>query len=91
MNKADIIGEITSLAVHISETQQPDIFVEYSGHVDTVKIRIYSKGWEPSGIDNECNPDIELRIWLDDNKTKVVDLLDDIKQQLREIGGYLED
>ena len=38
--------EILKLAAQVSTTTKADVFVEYSGHVDLLKIRIHPEGYE---------------------------------------------
>lgn len=38
--------EIMKLAAQVSKTTKADVFVEYSGHVDLLTVRIHPEGYE---------------------------------------------
>lgn len=47
MNKIlQLVLDIMKLGVEISKNTTTDVFVEYSGHVDLLSVRIYAGGWE---------------------------------------------
>lgn len=56
-----LIGEITSLAVLITEKTEIDIFVDYAAHVGELGIRVYPEGWSDDEVfinyDNYINRD----------------------------------
>lgn len=45
-----LIGEITSLAVLITEKTEADIFVDYAAHVKALSIKVYPKGWSDDEV-----------------------------------------
>ena len=57
--KMQLVLDIMQLAVEISENTKADVFVEYSGHVDQLSVRIYKGGWE-KGKDEELYKNIYL-------------------------------
>jgi hypothetical protein len=67
----DICKQIFNLAMAINpnDTKQditggkPTVFVNFSGHVAGIDVRIYSNGW--SYVDDECEL-TAYTIWLDD-------------------------
>ena len=44
--KMQLVLDIMQLAVEISENTKTDVFVDYSGHVNQLSVRIYVGGWE---------------------------------------------
>ena len=44
--KMQLVLDIMKLGVEISKNTTTDVFVEYSGHVDSLSVRIYVDGWE---------------------------------------------
>ena len=44
--KMQLVLDIMKLGVEISKNTTTDVFVEYSGHVDSLCVRIYAGGWE---------------------------------------------
>jgi uncharacterized protein (DUF849 family) len=49
MNKImKLVLDIMQLGVEISKNTKTDVFVEYSGHVDQLSVRIYDDGWKKS-------------------------------------------
>ena len=47
MNKImKLVLDIMRLGVEISQNTTTDVFVEYSGHVDSLDIMIFHGGWE---------------------------------------------
>ena len=45
LNSAKLVGELSKLAVEISENTKTDVFVRYSPHVNDVMIDIHLNGW----------------------------------------------
>lgn len=46
--KMQLVLDIMKLGVEISKNTTTDVFVEYSGHVDLLCVRICAGGWEKS-------------------------------------------
>lgn len=44
--KMQLVLDIMQLGVEISKNTKTDVFVDYSGHVDLLNVRIYADGWE---------------------------------------------
>ncbi|MPN38718.1 hypothetical protein SDC9_186243 [bioreactor metagenome] len=62
-NIASRIAEILRLAHQVTGQGKHCVFVDYSGHVDSLEIRIHLGGWFPNRSD-----DIEFRVWLPSRK-----------------------
>lgn len=43
--KLDSIQRILKLAIEITNNTKADVFVDYSGHVNSISIRAYLQGW----------------------------------------------
>ncbi len=84
MNIADLIGEIMALAIFISRNKTEVVFCEYSGHVDLLKVRIYSNGCEDSNVD----PDYDVMLFLQNGDPR--ERLEEIKYKLQTLGGFIE-
>lgn len=50
------------------EEGKPCVFLDLSGHVGTIDIRLFEKGWK-----RECDPDINIRL---DNYSKLAEFED---------------
>ncbi|WP_299203344.1 hypothetical protein [uncultured Amphritea sp.] len=42
---AALAGELMSACVRVSMTSRPDIFIDYSAHVDSICCRFFYDGW----------------------------------------------
>ena len=42
----DLIGKLTSLAYKVTNTTNADVFIDYSGHVNYITVRVYKDGWD---------------------------------------------
>jgi hypothetical protein len=59
-----IIGEIMTLAAIVNDTTKAHVFLEYSGHVKGLCLRVYLNGWESNTPWDE-----EINTWLDTKST----------------------
>ena len=81
MNKImQLVLDIMRLGVEISQNTTTDVFVEYSGHVDQLSVRIYESGWE-KGVEHYSRD-----IYLNTNAYRVEE---DIIETLEEIYAEL--
>lgn len=48
----ELMCEVMSMCVKITNESKADCFFEYEGHVHTYTVRVYPEGW-PSGFDAE--------------------------------------
>jgi peptidoglycan hydrolase CwlO-like protein len=55
-----LILEIMDLAINISQNSIVDVFVDYSGHVNNMRIRVYEQGWSSAHITTNYT------LWLTD-------------------------
>jgi hypothetical protein len=81
--KVTLLQEILELAVAISEskTNPADVFVNYSGHIDTVNVYGYIKGyWMAKGPDSW---DIDYSFCMHDEEA--IDQLNEVKTYLTEL------
>ena len=68
----DKLGRIIKLAHEISETKIADVFVDYSGHVKLLGVRVFIKGWSKTE-----HPSKRFMFYLDDESSnKLDDVLD---------------
>ena len=44
--KYKLIGEIVALAVIVNEKTPATVFIDFSGHVEWINIKIHKNGWE---------------------------------------------
>jgi hypothetical protein len=80
----DKFFDVLKLAALVSNTTKADAFVEYSGHVDLLSIRIYPEGYECDGYKydfygNQFDSVSEAK--LDDAIGKMTALLDKEEQK----------
>jgi hypothetical protein len=77
-----LIGEITELAVQVTNNTKHDVFVDYRAHINTFAIIVHIDGW-----DKNRNPKEILRLSLnwDDEKIKK------LKQTKRKLKKLLEE
>ena len=74
---AVLCGEITALAVLITNNSETDVFVKFSGHVKYFEVDIYLNGWKPNS-----SADTEDVINLKDKPNRVIKNLKTIKHYL---------
>lgn len=67
MNTEKLTLELLKLAFEL-KTKGHDLFVEYSPHVNIVRVRLYKNGWD---IDRE-EPDLEESYYIDRTKSEVI-------------------
>lgn len=72
------IEKIICLGVEISFLKIHDVFVDYSGHVNLIDVRIYLGGWR-----NNENADLIYRAYLDSESG--IKMLDTITKKLKEL------
>lgn len=53
-----LVQRILTKAMELSSTTDTDVFVDYSGHVNYISIKVYKQGW------NDEEPDYRDDIWL---------------------------
>lgn len=53
-----LVQRILTKAIEISSTSKTKVFVDYSGHVNYISIKVYNQGW------NEEDPDYREDVWF---------------------------
>lgn len=77
-----LIGEITELAVEVNNKTKHDVFVDYSGHVNSINVNYHENGYY-SGT-----PQIHiLNLYMDHEKEQISKL----KQAKRKLKKLLEE
>jgi hypothetical protein len=83
MNKTipQLVGEITSLAVLITQNTKHDVFVDYQAHVCKLVVGLYVNGWQLG------KEHIDADVYIDSNNSdEAIKRLTEIKKQLVQIG-----
>ena len=79
--KMQLILDILQLAVEISKNTKTDVFVDYSGHVDLLKVVIFNSGWSDGR-----SGDYKKSIYLDTTEYRteedIINVLDEIYAEL---------
>ena len=82
--KMQLVLDIMQLGVEISKNTEADVFVSYSGHVDSLDIMIFYNGWSDGR-----SGDYKKSIYLDTAKYRteedIIDVLDEIYAELVDI------
>lgn len=84
MNKImQLVLDIMRLGVEISKNTKSDVFVDYSGHVDQLSVRIYKGGWEKDKEHYSRN------VYLNETEHRteedIIDVLEEIYAELENI------
>ena len=81
--KMQLVLDIMRLGVEISQNTTTDVFVEYCGHVDQLRVRIYVDGWEGGKEHYSRN------VYLDETERRteedIIDVLEEIYAELENI------
>jgi len=84
MNKImQLVLDIMRLGVEISQNTTTDVFVDYSGHVDQLEVRIYESGWEKDK--EHYSKDIYLNIADYRTEEDIIETLEEIYAELVDI------
>ena len=79
--KMQLVLDILQLAVEISQNTKTDVFVDYSGHVDLLKVMIFNSGWSDGS-----SGDYKKSIYLDTTEYRteedIINVLDEIYAEL---------
>ena len=78
--KMQLVLDIMQLGVEISQNTTTDVFVEYSGHVDSLSVRIYDDGWEVGKEHYSRN--VYLDIKLNRSEEDIIETLEEIYAEL---------
>ena len=81
--KMQLVLDIMRLGVEISQNTTTDVFVEYSGHVDQLSIRIYEDGWEKDK--EHYSKDIYLNAEAYRTEEDIIETLEEIYAELVDI------
>ena len=80
--KIALVLEIQELSIWITNNSKTDVFVDYSGHVNGLSIRIMLNGWKQEYTE----PDYSKTLYLDRNSVKefqeTIDHLKAIKEEI---------
>ena len=80
--KLALVQRILKLAVEITNNSKPDIFVNYSGHVDYIQCLVYLQGWTDDTAGNaDYRKDVFYGLYTEKESNK----------QLEEIIEYLKE
>ena len=84
MNKImQLVLDIMQLGVEISQNTTTDVFVEYSGHVDQLRVLIYVDGWGNSK--EHYSKDIYLNAEAYRTEEDIIETLEEIYAELVDI------
>lgn len=82
-----LVLDIMHLAVEISKNTTTDVFVEYSGHVDLLCVRIYAGGWKKSK-----DEELYKNIYLNANGYRTEDdIIETLSEIYAELAKYKEE
>ena len=81
--KMQLVLDIMKLAVEISKNTEADVFVDYSGHVDQLSVRIYKGGWEKGK--EHYRKDIYLNTKAYQTEEYIIETLEEIYAELENI------
>lgn len=80
--KMQLVLDIMRLGVEISKNTKTDVFVEYSGHVDQLRVLIYKGGWEWEKDKEHYSRDVYLDIKLGCSEEDIIKSLEEIYAEL---------
>jgi hypothetical protein len=78
--KMQLVLDIMQLGVEISQNTTTDVFVEYSGHVDQLSVRIYEDGWKKNK--KHYSKDIYLNTKAYQTEEGIIETLEEIYAEL---------
>lgn len=61
----DYFGKIAELVRDVQNTTEHDVFLNYSGHVNSIEVYVYLGGWVMDG-----GPDIKIEFYCGDDLTE---------------------
>lgn len=81
--KMQLVLDIMQLAVEISENTKTDVFVDYSGHVDSLDIGVFYGGWsEGRSADYTKGVYLNTKYRTEDD---IIEILEEIYAELVDI------
>ena len=82
--KMQLVLDIMQLGVEISKNTKADVFINYSGHVDSLDIMIFHGGWS-DGRSADYKKDIYLNTKSYRTEEDIIDVLEEIYAELANI------
>lgn len=77
-----LIGEITELAVEITNNTKHDVFVEYRAQINAIQVYIYLNGWT---VNKDCEDILNLSLnWKEEKIKKLKSTKRKLKKLLEE-------
>lgn len=78
--KMQLVLDIMRLGVEISKSTETDVFVDYSGHVDSLDIRVFYSGWSDGR-----SPDYTKCVYLNTKYRTEKDIIETLKEIYAEL------
>ena len=84
--KMQLVLDIMNLGIEISKNTKADVFVNYSGHVDSLDIMIFHGGWSDGR-----SGDYKKSIYLDTTEYRTEeDIIETLEEIYAELAKYKE-
>jgi len=78
--KMQLVLDIMQLGVEISQNTTTDVFVDYSGHVDSLDIRVFYSGWSDGR-----SPDYTKGVYLNTKYRTEKDIIETLEEIYAEL------
>lgn len=79
--KIEQVREILTLAIDITNNTEADVFVDYSGHINGLSVRVFLKGWKPEYDKYDFNKILYLDRDNVNELQEIIDYLKEIKEE----------
>lgn len=73
--------EILALAIDITNNTEADVFVDYSGHVNSLYVKVFLKGWTPEYLKHDLYKILYLNRDVVNELQEIIDYLKEIKEE----------
>jgi hypothetical protein len=80
--KIALVRSILELSIEITNSSVVDVFVDYSGHVNCLTVKVYLDGWSPERLQNDYYKILYLDRDNVNELTKIIDYLKLIKEEI---------
>ena len=79
--KIALVTAITELAIDITNNTEADVFVDYSGHVNSLYVKVFLKGWTPEYLKHDLYKILYLERDNVNELQEIIDYLKAIKEE----------
>lgn len=77
--KIELVSAITALSIEITNNSKIDVFAEYSGHVNSISVKVLLEGWEPEYKQFDFNKILYLDRCKVNDLQEIIDYLKELK------------